>query len=119
MSLLNRRLSRIEAVINPPPSPPIVLIDEPPMDAEPSVRDAFRQQLQEGIAAGWKMIVCRGAVFEKWADEYGCEVMGRAAAVMRKLSLEASTTGRKTALDDLLNAKGTSTIGVTGPAIGK
>lgn len=99
MSLLNRRLQKIEVVLNPPPPPSIIVLDLPSED-----------ELAEAKASGNRVIVIADAAKRYSLD--GVEYMNGFEAILEVRANLPSVFGHRNALEDDLYSIKHSSIGV-------
>lgn len=99
MSLLNRRLQKIEVVLNPPPPPSIILLQLPSTD-----------ELAEAKATGNRVIVVADVI--KGYFEDGVDYMNGFEAILEIRASLPSKLGNRNALEDDINSIKYSTIEV-------
>lgn len=109
---LKRRLAKLEALINPQREPLPTVLQEPGEGATDEERAQFEQELSAARAAGGAVLV----VVKKSAtgrDGEGIRYVTAAHAAIIMLSLQPSTKGKASALDDLLSSLSGNVLGVS------
>lgn len=98
MSVLNRRLAKVEAVLNPPPPPQPIVLTQPATEAADEQRQAFARALVEAKASGNRVIVIADVISRYVAN--GVEYMSGLDAVLEVRASKPSECGNRNLLED-------------------
>lgn len=109
---LKRRLSKIEAAINPNRAPLPTVLDEPGENATDEERATFAQQLTAAKAARLEiLVVVEGPATGRDVD--GVRYVSDFQAALTVLSRQPSERGKGSALDDVMRSLGGKVLGVS------
>lgn len=110
MSVLARRVAKIESVMNPPPPAPVHLLAEPVEGDPPEAWERYDKELAEAKAAGGRIIVL--CPLEK-EDANGVEYRrDKFDAYLEVAAARRSENGKGTQLDEVLGGLSGKVLGV-------